>query len=559
MSGQRCPGSPLLLIAFPPLSLLSSGSRAQCLLRNYWLTAPPAVSVPLGLCVIIPCNFTYEQRHADRDAPLYGYWFEAESVYTGAPVATNNPRKTVQSYTRNRFTLSEHLDQGDCSLTIKNARKTDRKQYIFRVEREPRAKFTYSFYAVPYVNVTGERLWGCLLSAQAPDFGRDTPRTVNRGMGSPQTGACELLVSIPCPRADLSSADAFSICPKRTPPPQVKSWCLYIDSLALFLELGKPEIRIPRELRAGQPVNITCTAPASCPPMSPNMTWEGISEASTSGISAMLPSPSGSDVYRTVFNFRPSVADHGKLLTCSVSYGKGPRAVQTAHTFMLDVHCDPRHGGLSPSAPAQQGSCRGEHRKWQPSSSGGSKGGGGGRRESGGTGEECRGWPCAGKKGRERCRDEAPHHHPAAESDRRGLLTHRACSCLADPPQTPQFSGELIRANRSKFPLHLHSRGIAPSCPTASGSRGRETPGKPAGSSRRRWPGKTTRPGRAASPGGGGESNLPCWARKRSPGGSAAASLRTFPHKALSVRPRLLARLDPGLAGQRQRAAPAHA
>uniref|UniRef100_A0A8D2KUR4 Ig-like domain-containing protein n=1 Tax=Varanus komodoensis TaxID=61221 RepID=A0A8D2KUR4_VARKO len=311
MSGQRCPGSPLLLIR-PSLFPLAG---AQCLLRNYWLTAPPAVSVPLGLCVIIPCNFTYEQRHADRDAPLYGYWFEAESVYTGAPVATNNPRKTVQSYTRNRFTLSEHLDQGDCSLTIKNARKTDRKQYIFRVEREPRAKFTYSFY-------------------------------------------------------------------------------LYIDSLALFLELGKPEIRIPRELRAGQPVNITCTAPASCPPMSPNMTWEGISEASTSGISAMLPSPSGSDVYRTVFNFRPSVADHGKLLTCSVSYGKGPRAV--------------------------------------------------------------------------------------------GLLTHRACSCLADPPQTPQFSGELIRANRSKFPLHLHSRGIAPSCPTASGSRGRETPGKPAGSSRRR-------------------------------------------------------------------------
>uniref|UniRef100_A0A8D2J7B7 Ig-like domain-containing protein n=1 Tax=Varanus komodoensis TaxID=61221 RepID=A0A8D2J7B7_VARKO len=144
-------------------------SGAQCLLRNYWLTAPPAVSVPLGLCVIIPCNFTYEQRHADRDAPLYGYWFEAESVYTGAPVATNNPRKTVQSYTRNRFTLSEHLDQGDCSLTIKNARKTDRKQYIFRVEREPRAKFTYSFYAVPYVNVTGERLWGCLLSAQRGD------------------------------------------------------------------------------------------------------------------------------------------------------------------------------------------------------------------------------------------------------------------------------------------------------------------------------------------------------------------------------------------------------
>ncbi|XP_044274753.1 sialic acid-binding Ig-like lectin 12 [Varanus komodoensis] len=247
----------VLMLGLASACLLWEG--AQCLLRNYWLTAPPAVSVPLGLCVIIPCNFTYEQRHADRDAPLYGYWFEAESVYTGAPVATNNPRKTVQSYTRNRFTLSEHLDQGDCSLTIKNARKTDRKQYIFRVEREPRAKFTYSFYAVPYVNVT---------------------------------------------------------------------------------ELGKPEIQIPRELRAGQPVNITCTAPASCPPMSPNMTWEGISEASTSGISAMLPS--GSDIYRTVFNFRLSAADHGKLLTCSVSYGKGPEATQTAEIVLLNVHYPPQ-------------------------------------------------------------------------------------------------------------------------------------------------------------------------------------------------------------------------
>uniref|UniRef100_A0A8D2J5D8 Ig-like domain-containing protein n=1 Tax=Varanus komodoensis TaxID=61221 RepID=A0A8D2J5D8_VARKO len=457
-----------------PITILWPG--AQCLLRNYWLTAPPAVSVPLGLCVIIPCNFTYEQRHADRDAPLYGYWFEAESVYTGAPVATNNPRKTVQSYTRNRFTLSEHLDQGDCSLTIKNARKTDRKQYIFRVEREPRAKFTYS----------GQ---------------------------------------------------------------------LYLDSLALFLELGKPEIQIPRELRAGQPVNITCTAPASCPPMSPNMTWEGISEASTSGISAMLPS--GSDIYRTVFNFRLSAADHGKLLTCSVSYGKGPEATQTAEIVLLNVHCLavvlslrggfpvwmpslgprgtplpmtlwsdgglrrhrgalcskplpsrtgnswvecglvqsrlcfpslpfrlrcscalptgrqdlapawkqlaclgcpsrsrgrrhlakrapelPERAGLAEPLPPQDAPlllpwlCRaaageaesqaqrpfplgsstarlvqGGTRKQQPSSSGGSKGGGGGRRESGGTGEECRGWPCARKKGRERCRDEAPPPH----------------------------------------------------------------------------------------------------------------------------------------------------
>uniref|UniRef100_A0A8D2JBX3 Ig-like domain-containing protein n=1 Tax=Varanus komodoensis TaxID=61221 RepID=A0A8D2JBX3_VARKO len=335
------------------------------------MTAPPAVSVPLGLCVIIPCNFTYEQRHADRDAPLYGYWFEAESVYTGAPVATNNPRKTVQSYTRNRFTLSEHLDQGDCSLTIKNARKTDRKQYIFRVEREPRAKFTYS-----------------------------------------------RIRHAPC---------------------------------SLHVTHG-PEIQIPRELRAGQPVNITCTAPASCPPMSPNMTWEGISEASTSGISAMLPS--GSDIYRTVLCF-PSLPFR---LRCSCALPTGRQDLAPAWKQLACLGCPsrsrgrrhlakrapelPERAGLAEPLPPQDAPlllpwlCRaaageaesqaqrpfplgsstarlvqGGTRKQQPSSSGGSKGGGGGRRESGGTGEECRGWPCARKKGRERCRDEAPPPH----------------------------------------------------------------------------------------------------------------------------------------------------
>ncbi|XP_062996721.1 sialic acid-binding Ig-like lectin 8 [Elgaria multicarinata webbii] len=103
--------------------------------------------------------------------------------------------------------------------------------------------------------------------------------------------------------------------------------------------LENPEIQILGKLRAGHPVNITCTTPGSCALKPPIITWEGISEEARSGISDLLPN--GTHVHSTMVNFIPSVADHGQNLTCSVRYGNETSFVYKAETIQLDVNYPP--------------------------------------------------------------------------------------------------------------------------------------------------------------------------------------------------------------------------
>ncbi|XP_062996629.1 sialic acid-binding Ig-like lectin 14 [Elgaria multicarinata webbii] len=103
--------------------------------------------------------------------------------------------------------------------------------------------------------------------------------------------------------------------------------------------LENPEIQILGKLRAGHPVNITCTTPGSCALKPPIITWEGISEKARSRISDLQPN--GTKVYSTVFNFVPSVADHGQNLTCSVRYGNETSFVYRAETIQLDINYPP--------------------------------------------------------------------------------------------------------------------------------------------------------------------------------------------------------------------------
>ncbi|XP_008059148.1 sialic acid-binding Ig-like lectin 5 [Carlito syrichta] len=92
-----------------------------------------SVTVQEGLCVSVPCSFSYPQDGWNESTPVYGYWFKGRN--TGVPVATNNQAQQVQTRTRDRFQLTGNPRNKSCSLVIREAQKEDKGTYFFRVER----------------------------------------------------------------------------------------------------------------------------------------------------------------------------------------------------------------------------------------------------------------------------------------------------------------------------------------------------------------------------------------------------------------------------------------
>ncbi|XP_011801622.1 PREDICTED: sialic acid-binding Ig-like lectin 14 isoform X3 [Colobus angolensis palliatus] len=128
---------PLLL-----LPLLWGGSLQEE--PGYELQLQKSVTVQEGLCVLVPCSFSYPWTAWYSPSPLYIYWFpNGESPYNGKPVATNNPDRRVKPGTRDRFRLLGDVLKKNCSLSIGDARMEDTGSYSFRVERGGHVKHTF--------------------------------------------------------------------------------------------------------------------------------------------------------------------------------------------------------------------------------------------------------------------------------------------------------------------------------------------------------------------------------------------------------------------------------
>nr|XP_042701963.1 sialic acid-binding Ig-like lectin 5 [Chrysemys picta bellii] len=117
------------------LALLWRGSLSQQ--PGFTLTVPQSVSVQEGLCVLVPCNFTYPASY-DTDNPsaqLYRYWYKDTAIVgQNPPVARSDRNLWVSQQTQGRFRLAENPVRGDCSLQISDAQQTDAGRYFLRVE-----------------------------------------------------------------------------------------------------------------------------------------------------------------------------------------------------------------------------------------------------------------------------------------------------------------------------------------------------------------------------------------------------------------------------------------
>ncbi|XP_059521300.1 sialic acid-binding Ig-like lectin 11 isoform X2 [Myotis daubentonii] len=128
---------PLLL-----LPLLWGGSLQQQQ-PGYKIQVQESVTVQEGLCVHVPCAFSYPWSSWNSSSELYTYWYrDWDNTVYAAPVASNNRNKTVRRDTRGRFLLADPTTN-NCSLDIRDARRSDSGHYVFRVERGDSVKYNY--------------------------------------------------------------------------------------------------------------------------------------------------------------------------------------------------------------------------------------------------------------------------------------------------------------------------------------------------------------------------------------------------------------------------------
>ncbi|XP_077193027.1 sialic acid-binding Ig-like lectin 13 [Paroedura picta] len=141
------PASFLATLRVLIFAVLCKGLQGQN--PDYSLTVPDSVSVQRGLCIQIPCSFTYKQRQRPSPRKLYGYWFQKKDRYwhdfthdsysrtPGILVATNDKRQELRGSVSARFQLTGEPEEGDCSFSILDARSEDAGDYYFRIEDDP--------------------------------------------------------------------------------------------------------------------------------------------------------------------------------------------------------------------------------------------------------------------------------------------------------------------------------------------------------------------------------------------------------------------------------------
>ncbi|XP_045434847.1 sialic acid-binding Ig-like lectin 14 [Pipistrellus kuhlii] len=118
--------------ACDPLCPPSSGSVQER--PGYELRVQNSVTVQEGLCVHVPCSFSFPWSSWSSSSKLYTYWYRHRHNENYAElVASNDPNKPPEEETKGRFLLTD-TTTNNCSLQIRDARRSDTGHYVFRVE-----------------------------------------------------------------------------------------------------------------------------------------------------------------------------------------------------------------------------------------------------------------------------------------------------------------------------------------------------------------------------------------------------------------------------------------
>ncbi|XP_038169748.1 sialic acid-binding Ig-like lectin 5 [Arvicola amphibius] len=120
------------------LCLLWAGSLVE--MADYKLSVASSVTVQEGLCIYVSCQATFPPSSSS----VFGYWFQEGAIINkDSPVATNDPNRSVQKEAQGRFHLVGGPDTYNCSLEIRDARRSDTREYFFRVEGTGSMKYSF--------------------------------------------------------------------------------------------------------------------------------------------------------------------------------------------------------------------------------------------------------------------------------------------------------------------------------------------------------------------------------------------------------------------------------
>ncbi|XP_034553711.1 sialic acid-binding Ig-like lectin 5 [Notolabrus celidotus] len=124
----------------------SSAKKGECLLRNYCTTLSEGeITAEAGLCVVIPCSFTTD---SDFTATKI-IWYKCERPKTKCDpsdviFSSTEPNNGFKSGFEGRVSLLESdVRKKNCSIIIKDLRKSDSGSYQLRVESTTKNGFTF--------------------------------------------------------------------------------------------------------------------------------------------------------------------------------------------------------------------------------------------------------------------------------------------------------------------------------------------------------------------------------------------------------------------------------
>ncbi|XP_053515725.1 sialic acid-binding Ig-like lectin 5 [Artibeus jamaicensis] len=118
----------LLLLLLP----LLWGGSFQGQQPGHGIQMQESASVQVGGCINVPCSFPSAWTSVYPSGNIYIYWYySGRRTQNLELVATYVPNKRVKRDTRGRFSLMD--PRANCSLSIRDARKSDAGIYVLRV------------------------------------------------------------------------------------------------------------------------------------------------------------------------------------------------------------------------------------------------------------------------------------------------------------------------------------------------------------------------------------------------------------------------------------------